>query len=107
MNRPLPRKPASLPALARQVLATARTSGLTIATAESCTGGMVAFEVLDGREETIKKFLQFLFAQGLIAFTAGRNPVMVRMLPPMGILTEALWTKAMNVFESSLVAFEK
>jgi hypothetical protein len=28
-------------------------------------------------------------------------------LPPMGILTEALWTKAMNVFESSLVAFEK
>lgn len=32
----------TLPALARKVLATARANGLTIATAESCTGGMVA-----------------------------------------------------------------
>lgn len=31
----------SLPALARSVLAAARVAGLTIATAESCTGGMV------------------------------------------------------------------
>jgi nicotinamide-nucleotide amidase len=32
----------TLPALARSVLAEARKTGLTIATAESCTGGMVA-----------------------------------------------------------------
>lgn len=32
----------SIPALARRVLAEARQNGLTIATAESCTGGMVA-----------------------------------------------------------------
>ncbi|MBN8534906.1 MAG: CinA family protein [Rhizobiales bacterium] len=32
----------TLPALARAVLAEARKTGLTIATAESCTGGMVA-----------------------------------------------------------------
>lgn len=32
----------SVPALARRVLAEARACGLTIATAESCTGGMVA-----------------------------------------------------------------
>lgn len=32
----------SIPALARRVLSEARRNGLTIATAESCTGGMVA-----------------------------------------------------------------
>lgn len=32
----------SLPTLSRSVLATSRAAGLTIATAESCTGGMVA-----------------------------------------------------------------
>lgn len=37
-----PAAPQTLPALARLVLATARARGLTIATAESCTGGMVA-----------------------------------------------------------------
>ncbi|WP_150287133.1 CinA family protein [Rhabdaerophilum calidifontis] len=35
-------KPPSLPALARTVLAAARANGQTIATAESCTGGLVA-----------------------------------------------------------------
>ncbi|MFN3483137.1 MAG: CinA family protein [Rhabdaerophilum calidifontis] len=35
-------KPPSLPALARAVLAAARANGQTIATAESCTGGLVA-----------------------------------------------------------------
>jgi nicotinamide-nucleotide amidase len=34
--------PSTLPALARLVLSEARARGLTIATAESCTGGMVA-----------------------------------------------------------------
>lgn len=35
-------KPKALNALSREVLAAARARGLTIATAESCTGGMVA-----------------------------------------------------------------
>ncbi|CAN1564370.1 cinA_cterm, competence/damage-inducible protein CinA C-terminal domain [Rhabdaerophilaceae bacterium] len=35
-------RPDSIPALARHVLASCRSIGLTIATAESCTGGLVA-----------------------------------------------------------------
>lgn len=35
-------RPPSLPALARAVLDAARANGLTVATAESCTGGLVA-----------------------------------------------------------------
>lgn len=38
-------KPKSVPALARAVLDAARAHGLSIATAESCTGGMVAAAV--------------------------------------------------------------
>lgn len=37
----------SIPALARAVLAEARKNGLTIATAESCTGGLVAAALTD------------------------------------------------------------
>lgn len=37
----------SIPALARSVLVEARRNGLTIATAESCTGGMVAAALTD------------------------------------------------------------
>lgn len=37
--------PLTLPALSRRVLAAARARGLTIATAESCTGGMVAMNL--------------------------------------------------------------
>lgn len=37
----------STPALARKVLAAARAAGLTIATAESCTGGMIAAALTD------------------------------------------------------------
>lgn len=39
------KRPASLPSLARSVLASARRAGLTIATAESCTGGLVMAEL--------------------------------------------------------------
>lgn len=39
------KSPASLPALARAVLVAARRAGFTIATAESCTGGMVAMNL--------------------------------------------------------------
>ena len=68
-------------------------------------GGMVAFEILDGQAETLKKFLNKLFDNGVIAFSAGRSPVMLRMLPSVGVLTEDHWTLAMNVVEKTLEEF--
>lgn len=68
-------------------------------------GGMVALEILDGRSETIKKFLEKLFDNGVIAFSAGREPVMLRMLPPMGILTEDHWVNVMGIVERTLEEF--
>jgi acetylornithine/N-succinyldiaminopimelate aminotransferase len=69
------------------------------------TGGMVAFKVLDGKAETIKKFLDKLFENGVVGFSAGKDPVFVRFLPPVGVMTEEQWTTAMNVFERTLEEF--
>jgi len=65
-------------------------------------GGMVAFEILDGRAETLKKFLDRLFDNGVIAFSAGRDPVMLRMLPPIGVMNEDHWVNVMNIVEKTL-----
>ena len=47
------------------------------------TGLMVAFQVGDGTKETITRFLKKLFENGIIAFSAGKDPVRVRFLPPL------------------------
>ncbi len=69
------------------------------------TGGMIAFPILDGKAETIKNFLTKLFDNGVIGFSAGRDPVFVRFLPPMGVFTRDHWIKAMNIFEETLKEF--
>ncbi len=66
------------------------------------TGGMIAFPILDGKAETIKKLLEKLFEKGLIAFSAGRDPVMLRFLPPMGVFEKSHWQTAMTVLEACL-----
>jgi len=70
------------------------------------TGGMIAFPILDGKAETIKNFLNKLFDNGLIAFSAGRDPVMLRFLPPMGVFTREHWIKAMEIVETTLKEFK-
>lgn len=69
------------------------------------TGGMIAFKVLDGKADTIKKFLEKLFENGVIGFSAGKDPVFIRFLPPVGVITEAQWTTAMDVIEKTLEEF--
>jgi acetylornithine/N-succinyldiaminopimelate aminotransferase len=65
-------------------------------------GGMVAMELLDGKAETIKKILDIWFEKGVIGFSAGKNPVCLRMLPPMGVLREDHWSLAMKMLEECL-----
>jgi len=47
------------------------------------TGLMAAFQVGDGSKEIISTFLKKLFENGIVAFSAGKNPVRVRFLPPL------------------------
>jgi 4-aminobutyrate aminotransferase-like enzyme len=47
------------------------------------TGLMVAFQVGDGSKDIIATFLKKLFENGIVAFSAGKDPVRVRFLPPL------------------------
>jgi 4-aminobutyrate aminotransferase-like enzyme len=51
-------------------------------------GGMIACTVGDGSPELTKAVLQKLFEAGVIAFSAGASPTRIRMLPPLGVITD-------------------
>ena len=52
-------------------------------------GGMIAFQPYGGTMDDVKKTLMKLFDLGVIAFSCGHGPYWVRMLPPLGVMTEA------------------
>jgi 4-aminobutyrate aminotransferase-like enzyme len=68
-------------------------------------GGMIAMEMLDGSAETMKKLLARYFEKGVLAFSAGKKPVYLRFLPPMGVFTETHWHEAMRILEETLEEF--
>lgn len=51
-------------------------------------GTMISFEVGDSSKEMTAKFLKELFNNGVIAFSAGKNPTRVRFLLPSSITDE-------------------
>lgn len=51
-------------------------------------GTMLSFEVGDASTDTTNKFLKKLFENGIIAFSAGKDPVRVRFLLPLPLLDE-------------------
>ncbi len=51
-------------------------------------GGMIAFESLDGTLDDAKLVLSKLFERGVVAFYCGHGPYLVRMLPPLGVMSE-------------------
>jgi 4-aminobutyrate aminotransferase-like enzyme len=51
-------------------------------------GGMVAFAPYAGKMDEVKGLLMKLFDKGVVAFYCGHGPYFVRMLPPLGAMTE-------------------
>ena len=51
-------------------------------------GTMISFEVGKADKDDTNKFLNKLFENGVIAFSAGRGPVRVRFLIPLAITNE-------------------
>lgn len=64
-------------------------------------GTMISFEIGDSSAETTKSFLQEIFNEGIIAFSAGKNPTRVRLLIP-SCLTEEHIDEIFQIFEKTI-----
>jgi 4-aminobutyrate aminotransferase-like enzyme len=66
-------------------------------------GGMVAFAPLGGTMDDVKAVLVKMFEMGVVAFYCGHGPYLVRMLPPMGAMTEADVDLVCQIAEKAIV----
>lgn len=67
-------------------------------------GGMIAFQPFSGSMDDVKAVLFKLFELGVVAFYCGHDPYFIRLLPPMGALTEEHIQTALGLIEQSLLA---
>ncbi len=65
-------------------------------------GGMIAFTPLDGSMDAVKAVLMKLFDLGVVAFYCGHDPYLIRLLPPLGVMTEADVDTAGQLIEKAL-----
>ena len=65
-------------------------------------GAMVAFEVHGGDPEKTKTFVKDLYEAGVIGFIAGRNPMRVRFLLPVGAIDTADIDAVMDVVRETV-----
>ena len=66
-------------------------------------GLMIAFTPLDGKKETVNAFLNKLYANGVIAFPCGKDPVRARFLVP-AIIQDADIDIALAAIEKTILA---
>lgn len=51
-------------------------------------GGMIGFVPMGGTMDDAKKILMKLFDLGVVAFYCGHGPILIRLLPPLGVMSE-------------------
>jgi 4-aminobutyrate aminotransferase-like enzyme len=66
-------------------------------------GAMCAFTPLGGNPEIVKKFTNALYANGVMGFFAGSDPLRFRFLLPFCVVTEQDIDTVMNVVEKTLL----
>jgi 4-aminobutyrate aminotransferase-like enzyme len=67
-------------------------------------GGMIAFEPFGGTMDDVKKVLMKLFDLGVVAFYCGHGPYLIRMLPPLGAMSEVDVDETCRLIGAALVA---
>ena len=70
-------------------------------------GGMIAFQPFSGMIDEVKAVLLELFDLGVIAFYCGHGPILVRMLPPLGAMTEAEVDQVCGLIEEAVLNVQK
>ena len=68
-------------------------------------GAMIAFTPFSGRSEHVIPFTKKLFENGVITFVAGVSPMRVRMLAPVGSITDEQIDAALKIVEETLVEY--
>ena len=68
-------------------------------------GGMIGFAVLSSSLADTKLVLMKLFDAGVVAFYAGHDPYIIRILPPFGVMTEKQIDEACAIIETVLKGF--
>ncbi|MCO4762788.1 MAG: aminotransferase class III-fold pyridoxal phosphate-dependent enzyme [Myxococcales bacterium] len=67
-------------------------------------GAMVGFTPFGGDPAKNKALLAQMYKDGLLGFTAGKNPTRMRFLMPLGVVTEAQIDDAVRILEISMAA---
>lgn len=67
-------------------------------------GGMVAFAPHQGTMDQVKTVLMKLFDLGVVAFYCGHGPYLVRLLPPLGAMTEPDVDLTCQLIEKAVLA---
>ncbi len=67
------------------------------------TGSMIGFTPFDGSDAIVKAFVQKLFANGVMSFVAGSNPVRARFLLPVAAMKVDDILPIMNIIEKTVV----
>ncbi len=65
-------------------------------------GGMIAFTPYNGEQDKVASFIQKLFDAGVITFIAGSQPTRVRMLVPVGVITDDEIDDVMSIIRKVL-----
>jgi len=69
-------------------------------------GGMIAFAPFDGTMNDVKSLLMRLFDLGVIAFYCGHGPYFIRLLPPLGAMTEENVDQVCNLIETGIIEIQ-
>lgn len=65
-------------------------------------GGMIAFQPFEGAMAQIKPTLMKLFELGVVAFYCGHGPFLIRMLPPLPVMTEGDVDAVCRIIEQAM-----
>lgn len=66
-------------------------------------GGMIAIQPFSGTLDEVKAVLMKLYELGVVAFYCGHGPMLIRMLPPLGAMTEAHVDEVCALIEKAIL----
>lgn len=65
-------------------------------------GGLIGFVPMQGEQEDVKKLIKNLFNNGVITFSCGHGPYLLRMLPPLGVMTDFHVDEVCKIIDRSM-----